>query len=397
LTIIAEVNPAAASMATGFFVRTGSRDESGNLAGVSHFLEHMVFKGTDRRSPADVNREFDEIGALYNAMTGEEFTVYFGATLPEFSTRLMDILCDIIRPSLRQEDFDVEKGVILQEIAMYQDRPKYRVLEKLMTKHFANHPLGNSVLGTNESITALSRDEMLEYFNRRYSPGNMVLVGVGNIDFEAIIDKTAEMCSAWKPYEAVRKLDRPTGTRGREIIFDKKVSREHIGIMANAPSAQDQSRYAAYLAATIVGDTTGSRLFYALIEPAIADEAVTAYEPFDNAGVFFTLVAAAPDKAAKAIEITQQQFHQLQDEGPTEAELLAAKNKIASSATIKCELPMGRLTAVGFDWLHRKEYIPLADQIEKIFAVTRDEVVQTIHKYDLASTTVLALGPLESI
>ena len=150
LTIIAEVNPAAASMALGFFVRTGSRDESPALpiSGVSHFLEHMMFKGTERRSPFDINRQFDEMGAAYNAFTSEENTVYFGAVLPEFQTPVLDLLADMMRPALREDDFQTEKKVILEEIALYQDRPHYRLFEKIMAEHFGDHPLSHGVLGT---------------------------------------------------------------------------------------------------------------------------------------------------------------------------------------------------------------------------------------------------------
>jgi len=397
LTLVVEVNPSAASMAAAFFVRTGSRDETSRLAGVSHFLEHMMFKGTKRRNAFDINREFDEMGANYNAATSYENTVYYGAVLPEFQTRLVDLLCDMLRPSLRQEDFGVEKNVILEEIAMYQDQPHFRVQDKLMSAYFDNHPLGNSILGTNESIAALKRQDMQEYFDRRYSPGNMMVVGVGNMDFDAFVEKVSQMSSHWRPYEVTRERPSAPGVTGRCIIADEKVAREHIGIMSAAPSAQDDARYAAQLLAAIVGDTRGSRLFYALVEPAIADEASTAYEPLDGAGVFMTYISADGDRAAEAISVTQTQFARFAAEGPTDAEMLAAKNKIASSATLRGELPMGRLTAVGFDWVYRKEYIPLAEQIDRLFAVTRNDVMTVAGHYNLTAFTTVALGPMESL
>jgi predicted Zn-dependent peptidase len=180
LDIVGEVNPSAKSMAAGFFVRTGARDEQAGIEGVSHFLEHMMFKGTARRTPFDVNREFDEMGAYYNAFTSEENTVYFGAVLPEFQTPLLDLLADILRPSLRQEDFDVEKNVIQEEIALYLDRPQYRVFEELMASFFASHPLSHSVLGTRQTIANLKRDDMQAYFDRRYSPGNITHARTGD-------------------------------------------------------------------------------------------------------------------------------------------------------------------------------------------------------------------------
>src|SRR6185312_7363460 len=144
LTIIGEPKASAQSMAAGFFVKTGARDETPEVSGVSHFLEHMMFKGTARRSAEDINREFDEIGADSNAFTSEEVTVYYGSVLPEFQDRLLDILSDMMRPSLNGDDFDVEKGVILEEIAMYQDQPQSTVSDLLRREHFGEHPLGNS-------------------------------------------------------------------------------------------------------------------------------------------------------------------------------------------------------------------------------------------------------------
>ena len=137
-------SPAARSVAVGFFVRTGSRDETPEVAGVSHFLEHMVFKGTPRRTALDVNRDFDRIGANYNAYTSEENTVFYAAVLPEYLPQAVDILADILRPSLRGEDFDMEKKVILEEIGMYEDQPGWAACDHARRIYFADHPLGNS-------------------------------------------------------------------------------------------------------------------------------------------------------------------------------------------------------------------------------------------------------------
>jgi predicted Zn-dependent peptidase len=397
LTVVAEINPEAASMAAGFFVRTGSRDETPEIAGTSHFLEHMMFKGTARRTAFDVNREFDEMGASYNAFTSEENTVYYGAVLPQFQERLLDLLGDMLRPALRQEDFDVEKHVILDEIALYQDMPRWRVYEALMTQYFAGHPLGHSILGTNESIQALRREQMLDYFNRRYSPGNITVIGVGNVDFDAFVDKTRRMTSHWTPYDVGRDTPRFGGTTSRTVQSDEKVAREHIGFLSPAPSRQDSSRYAADLLAAILGDDTGSRLYYALVDTALADEAGTGLHAMDGTGAFVSFISCDAENASKAVTVFHDEIRKLLDEGPTESEMTAAKNKIASAATLKGEVPMGRLTAVGFDWVYRGLYEPLAEQIETLFAVTRDEVMAVAREYDLSKTSMLALGPVKEI
>ena len=157
LEIIGEHNSQAQSFAAGYFVKTGARDETHEVSGVSHFLEHMMFKGTDKRSAEDINLEFDTIGANYNAYTSDERTVYYGAVLPERGAALVDLLSDMMRPALRENDFTLEKNVILEEIAMYEDRPAFKVFEEGNARFYRGHPLGQSILGTPESIRALSQ------------------------------------------------------------------------------------------------------------------------------------------------------------------------------------------------------------------------------------------------
>ena len=192
LTLIAETMDSACSMALGFFVRTGSRDETTEVSGVSHFLEHMMFKGTEKRSPLEVNLEFDRMGAQYNAFTSEENTVYYAAVLPEFQSRVLDLWSDLMRPSLRQEEFETEKGVICEEIAMYKDLPHFDVIDRCRKLHFDAHGCGNSVLGSVESIQAMQQQQMADYFNQRYSPDNMVLACAGKIDWDALVNQEAQ-------------------------------------------------------------------------------------------------------------------------------------------------------------------------------------------------------------
>src|SRR4051794_38277946 len=164
MQVIGETSPSARSAALGFFVRTGARDETEDVSGVTHFLEHMVFKGTPHRTALDVNRDFDRIGAHYNAFTSEENTVFYASILPEYLPQAVDILADILRPSLRTEDFEMEKKVIIEEIGMYDDQPTWSAYDHAKKCYFDVHPLGNSILGTAESITALTRDQMHSYF-----------------------------------------------------------------------------------------------------------------------------------------------------------------------------------------------------------------------------------------
>ena len=394
LHVIAEVNPSAASMATGFFVRTGSRDETPRIAGVSHFLEHMMFKGSERRTALDVNLEFDEMGALYNAFTSEESTVYFGSVLPEFQPRLVDLLADMMRPSLRTEDFDMEKGVIQEEIALYEDRPMFCLYDNLMTQHFAGHPLGNSILGSVESVAALARDDMNAYFENRYSPTNVTLVAVGDVDFDALCQQASDACGHWTPSETKRETSQCSGAADTKSMIDLDLARQNIGWMSEAPSMQDNDRYPAQVLSMVLGDSSGSRLYYALIETALADGAHTSYSPADRAGALVTYVSTDPDRTEQVIEIVRDEMQKLAADGVTDAELAAAKNKIATSETLKGEVPMGRLTAVGFDWMYNETHEPLSDEIDKLLAVTADDLNTLMRTYPWDEPTILTLGPV---
>ena len=200
LEIVAECNAEAYSTALGFFVKTGARDESDDVAGVSHFLEHMVFKGTPTRSADDVNREFDEIGSHANAFTTEEKTVFYAAVLPEHQTRAIELLADILRPSLHEADFDTEKKVILEEIQMYEDQPPFGADDKCRAAYFGDHPLGRSVLGTTASVEALPVAAMRDYFRRRYAPGNIVVAApAASISIASLptAGKRAEIGKRW--------------------------------------------------------------------------------------------------------------------------------------------------------------------------------------------------------
>jgi predicted Zn-dependent peptidase len=397
LDVIAEVNPSAATCAAGFFVRTGSRDESAEISGVSHFLEHMAFKGSQRRTAEEVNRGFDEIGADYNASTSEENTIFYGAVLPEFQPRLLDLLTDLIDPALRQEDFDVEKGVILDEIAVYDDQPNHRIYDRLMEATFAAHPLGQSILGTTESIGALTREQMLAYLRRRYAPGNITLVATGNIDFDALLDAARRHCGHWPERSTGRTFPPAEPPDARRCHVEDHLQRQHVGLASLAPAFQDDDRFAAQVFATILGDSVGSRLFYALIETAIAEWVHTFCNAMDRAGAMMTLLSCDPDQAGRALEIIGEQIDTLVADGPSEAELTAARNKIATGATISGELPLGRLSALGYEWLYNRRHAPLAETVERILSVTLDDVLRLAESYPPDRCAVVGIGPAESL
>lgn len=395
LEIIAECNDEAHSTALGFFVQTGSRDESDEVAGVSHFLEHMVFKGTPTRSADDVNREFDEMGAHYNAFTSEENTVYYAAVLPEHQANAVELLGDIIRPSLREEDFDTEKQVIIEEIRMYEDQPPFGADEKCKAVFFQQHPLSRSVLGTVESITNLQVGQMRDYFRRRYSPGNITLAGAGRIDFDQLVRTATQICGHWEPVETGRKIDR-AAAHGETLWLHKETATlEYVMQLAAAPGAADSDRFAAKLLATIVGDDSGSRLYWELVDSGQAEQCSLSHHDYQGTGVFMTYMSCPAEATQENLERITALFAEVERAGVTPAELAQAKSKINSRVVLSSERPRGRLFNVGGNWLQRREYRPVAADLAAVDAVTVEEIARVLAAYPFSLNTTVAIGPLE--
>lgn len=394
LTIIGEVNPSAQSAAVGFFTRTGSRDETNEISGVSHFLEHMLFKGTQRLSALDVNEAFDRLGAKFNAFTSEENTVYFAAVLPEYLAAVSTLWMELMRPSLRDEDFNIEKNVILEEIAMYKDMPQYEVMDQARSLHFGAHPCGNSVLGSVESIQAMTAEQMRTYFQSRYAPDNIVLACCGNFDFEELSDLAQAHCSSWKPARTGRTLSHFAGTFQKRHLQNPNLARQHICLLSPAVSMQDPRRFGASLLSSIIGDDTGSRYYWALTETALAEAAVMQCESMDGSGAFFSYFSCDPKDASRVMDVVGNVFAELTKHGIQEAELEAARNKVLSSLTLKCEQPMGRLVSLGFNWVYNKDYRRVEDDVRDIRAIRKEDLEQLFNEFNPGHFTQFSLGPL---
>ncbi|MBX7166886.1 MAG: insulinase family protein [Pirellulales bacterium] len=397
LEVIAECNPNAYTSAVGFFVQTGARDESDQVAGVSHFLEHMVFKGSERRTPDDVNRQFDELGASYNAFTSEESTVYYASFLPEYLERVVDIWSDILRPALRDADFDTEKQVIIEEIRMYEDQPPFGADEKCKAAFFGEHPLGRSVLGTIDSIGQLHADQMREYFRCRYSPRNIVLVAAGRIEFDRLVDLAARHCGHWLAAPAPREVVRAKPLVGFHAICKASATQQYVLQLSDAPAATDADRFAAKLLATVLGDDSGSRMYWELVDPGRADQASLGHYEYEGSGAFMTYLSCEPDLIADNLQRVLDLFREAESDGITAAELDQAKNKINARVVLASERPRGRLFNLGSNWTHRREYRRVQDDLAAVDAVTLDDLRAVLAKYPLSRNTTVTIGPLTTV
>ncbi|MCP3905614.1 MAG: insulinase family protein [Planctomycetes bacterium] len=373
LTVIGEIAPSAHSAAIGFFVKTGARDESASVMGVSHFLEHMMFKGTQRRSAADVDLDFDNIGADHNAFTTTEMTAFWAHCLPEQLPVAEDILADIMRPALRGDDFEDEKKVILEEIAMYQDHPYWVLYERAMEVYFGAHPLSHRVLGTPETVIGMSRDEMAEYFGGRYSADNTVVTMAGRVDFDAMVQRLGEHCGTWPNRDAVRAHPSFAARDDSLTIESASTNRHYALLAAPAPALDDDARYAAGMLMQILGDVEGSRLYWALIETGLAEEAQAYFDGRDGLGTYLVYASCSPTDAERVEDVMLREVDALVD-SLTEDDLERARSRTATAATLAGELPAGRMRRLGRVWLYSGAYRSLEDEIRRLNEVTLDEL-----------------------
>ncbi len=396
LTLIGETNKFAKSAAVGFFVKTGSRDESSEINGVSHFLEHMLFKGTEKLNAFEVNEAFDRTGAQFNAGTSEENTIFYAAVLPEYLVEVTQLWIELMKPALRDEDFGLEKNVIKEEIAMYKDLPSFSAMEECRKLHFDGHPCGNSVLGSEDSISDLTAAQMQNYFASRYAPNNMVLACAGNIDWDKICSVVQKQCDRWQEQSVTRTLEDCRGSKKKGRIEKANLVCEHISLMSAGVSAQDPRRFAASLLATIIGDDVGSRFFWELVDKALAETATMQFGAMDGTGTFYSYICCRSENVAKVLDTVGGIFHSLSQSGITEDELRKAKNKILSALVIKNELPMGRLVDLGFNWIYLQQYRTIEDDISAIKAVTVDDIHSLIGQLKPGDFTQFSIGPPQS-
>jgi predicted Zn-dependent peptidase len=393
LEIIAEVNPDAFSMSLGYFVKTGSRDESSDVAGVSHFLEHMLFKGTPRRTSVDVNRELDDLGSQSNAFTSEEQTVYYISVLPDNQFPALDLLSDMMRPSLRDDDFQTEKQVILEEIAMYDDQPPYGAMERAMEEFFGEHPLSRRVLGTKESVSGLTAEAMREYHSKRYAPNNLCLVATGAVDFDALVAETDKLTKHWKPAQVGRNLYQPL-TRSKEIqMVHPPATQQYSLEFSPGPGYMDSHRYVTRVLATILGDDSGSRLFWELVDKGLADAAVCYTYEFQDCGVFGLYLAGDPDQQQDNWELIQSIVNDASGKPISERELELAKNKICSGILLAAERPSNRLFSIGGSWLSRHEYQTASEVSQHYRSVTIQKVQKAFEQLRQRTAVQVSVGP----
>lgn len=387
--------PEVQSASACFYVNTGARDEEPALMGVSHFLEHMMFKGTPRRSYEDINRAFEEMGAENNAGTWLEFTYYWAKVLNDQLPNLIDLLADMMRPRLAAEDFEQERGVILEEIARYEDIPTSLLFDHLMETYFAGHPLSHRTLGTTETISTMSVEAMKEYWRRRYEANNILFAIAGNFDWEAVRGQVEELCGGWGTGEAGRSaVDVAPPSSFRSFAKDD-MQQEMLAFGLPSVPQSDDARYTADVLSAILGDSSGSRLFWGVREAGLAESVGAQYLALDGSGLIIVYATTEPGKAAETVEAVRREVRRLQDGGVTEEELRRAKTKLASRVVMDGESTNRRMLSLIDSWLSIGRLETLEEVEQAIEGVTAQDCRDLLDRVPLLDHEVgVALGPL---
>ena len=397
LTILCERNPRAHASAFGFFVRTGARDESPEIGGVSHFLEHMVFKGTPSRSAEQVNLELDEMGSASNARTSEESTIYHAAVLPRFQTDVVGLLSDLMRPSLRDEDFEMEKQVIIEEIKMYADQPPFGGHERIMAEFFGDHPLGQSVLGTVDTVGDLTPQQMKEYFARRYSPSNIALCAAGNVDFDRLIEDTNKFCGDWERIDSDRNPETANYQSGFHTLHKPSSHQQYVLQLAPGVPNDHPSRFALRVAISILGDDSGSRFYWKFLDSGLAESAGAGTYEYHHNGLVMSYLCCAPEQAQSNLAILHELQTEFFEKGVTRKELDLAKRKIASHIVLGSERTENRMFSVGSQWLTGQSFKTVAEIADLYESLTLEQVNGALRAHPLMTNTTLAVGPNDGL
>ncbi|MBV9688569.1 MAG: insulinase family protein [Ktedonobacteraceae bacterium] len=397
LQIVGQPMPDFESVAVSYYVCTGSRDEQdATIAGVSHFLEHMVFKGTQTLDWQQITLEFNKIGAELNAFTSHESTIYYARVLGEYLERAVALLSDMMHPRLAQDDFETEKEVIINEIARSEDQPYSFTYRRMMQTYFGDHPLGHDVLGSRESIRAMKIEQMRDYWQRRYAANNLILSVAGKFDWNHIVELAERYCSNWPTGNADRNVSHYEPSQSiNDIVVDKKLKQQILLLAMPAVDVVDPDYYAAVLAGSILGDNDGSRLYWNIHQKGLAESASAGLWAMQGTGIMLMEANSTPEGAPRVLKLLRAELDSLLADGVYEDELRRAKDKWISSLVLSSESTFARMRSLASDWVTEGRLVSLDEEIERIERVTCEDVMRTLRRFPMRDKQVLtALGPL---
>ena len=373
--VVTERMPEARSVSLGVWVAVGGRDEPDGLAGASHFLEHLLFKGTSTRTARQIAEAVDAVGGEMNAFTSREHTAYY-TRLPAHRVELgLDILGDVLTdPAFRSHEVEAERQVILEEILMNLDMPEDHVHTLLAEAMFPGHPLGREVLGTRTSVEAVTRDQIAEFFGHWYRPGNLVVVAAGNLSHEQIVDGFGRTLGRREGGERPVR-EGPKRDPNPRVHLGEPTEQVHVAVGWRGVDHHDDERYALMIANQVLGGGMSSRLFQEVREErGLAYSVYSWASTYDDSGSAGIYAGTAPARAAELLEVVDDEVAKLVASGVTENELGVAKGFIEGSLVLGLEDSASRMARLGRSLMARDEIVTVDDQLARIRAVTGDDV-----------------------
>jgi predicted Zn-dependent peptidase len=397
LEVVTEAVPTAASVSLGAWVGTGSRDEDPRSAGASHFLEHLLFKGTPTWSARAIAEAMDAVGGEFNAFTTKEYTAFYVHLLGEDLALGLDILCDVVwSASLRPEDVDAERQVILEEILMRADDPADLAHEALGAAMFPRHALGRDVLGVASSIEAMSSAAIRRFHRRHYRPENVVLAAAGALDHDAVA-RGVEARFAGQPGGSRPRRRPPASPHGGLTVTSRHTEQAQLVIGMPAPCRHDERRWAMELLNHLLGGGLSSRLFQEIRERrGLAYSVYSDWSPFEDAGVLSVYAGTAPGHLEEVVALMGIELDRLAEDGATPRELEVARGALRAQTLLSLEDSGARMSRVGRSTLLFDEPLSAAEMLDRLNAVTLDDLRQVAASVLGARRTLAVVGPFEA-
>jgi len=396
LRIISEDMPLLRSLAVGVWVNTGSRDEAPMEAGASHFLEHLLFKGSDKWSAQQISEAFDATGARHNAFTSKEYTCYWAKMRDADLPVGMEILAEMVqRPAFRQEEIDLERGVVLEEINMNDDDPTDVAHEQFVETLWGSHPLAPPILGTKDSIGAMTRATVRGYWQRRYTPHSTVVAAAGRIDHEDLVALVDEHMGGWEGGLVDRPLSELKSEAGIGVVR-RDTEQAHLVFGGPGLKRDDDRRFALTIGDHVLGGGMSSRLFREIREGRGLAYAVGSFRgPFADSGSSAVYVGTTPDQTSEVLKLVRAEYDKMMDTGITNEELERARGFVQGSLALSLEEPEGRMNRLGRNEITGLEQLSVDEILERVDAVTLDDVIEVSKAAYGGPYVIGATGPFD--
>ncbi len=396
--VITEAMPSVRSVSIGFWIGTGSRVETDAQAGLSHLLEHLLFKGSSKYGSLEIDQIFDAMGAELNAGTGKETTSVYARVMDQHLEAAFDVMTDMVfRPALN--DVDSERAVILEEIAMYEDDPQEKVFDVLGEAVFGDHPLGRAIIGRAEVIADTPVAEIARFHGSRYVPANIVIAAAGAVDHEQVVALAQERIADGIPLGAALQAPPAPGAAGAKRRFERKDTEQyHVCLGGAGLSRHDERRFALRVLDTIFGGTTSSRLFQEVRERRGLAYAVysfaSAYQDTGQVGLY---LGTRAENLSEGLAVVATELARLRKVPATDEELTRAKENLKGRVVLALESTGARMTRLGSELLAGTPLLSLDEAVARIDAVSKDDLAELVEElWRPEQLSAAGIGPDES-